>query len=207
MNFLNNNVNSKSYVKNTLSKKNLLITITILLSLTIITYLVLTTLSKKNITTIMHSTSKETVNNINLKQNSNLIGNKNIVFNTKLSDVSNKPVTKSNNQGFLSKIIRKDITVQPIYLFNMQLPFYRKININESPLLSFMSTIEVFYSISILLILAIIIAVLIIALLSRPVINLFSYLDVMGIFTRNKTKNNLSKELGIGSHDNITKNF
>ncbi|HCW53090.1 MAG TPA: hypothetical protein DG753_04980 [Clostridium sp.] len=207
MKFLNNNLKSKSSAKNTVYKKNLLIPISILLSLTILTCLTLTILVRKDIKTIMNSTSKITTKSINLWKHPKLIGTKDTDPTTKLSNITNKPNINSNNRGLISKITNKNITLQPIYLFNKQLPFYRKVNINKSPFLSFMSTIEVFYSISILLILSIIIIVLIIALLSRPVIDFFASLDPMYLFKRNKAANIISNEMDINSHDKITKNF
>lgn len=179
MNHLKNNVNYKSSIKNTLSKKHVLIAISIVILLTITACLTLTILVKKDIEVNKNSTAKITTQNTDLGENSKSISTTD---------------TKSNDKEVLSKMTKKDITLKPVYLFNKKLPFYRQVNIKESSILSFMSTLEVFYSISILLIFAIIIVTLIVALLYKPATKLFAYLNIKKVFRKNNTQNTLNKK-------------
>lgn len=128
--------------------------------------------------------------------------------NKKNSKVHNNFNYYDSLKNFTKNIsLKKNVSLTPVYLFNKQLPFYKKVNAEQSPVLSFMSTLEIFYSINILIVFLIIILALIISLLYKPLTSLLSALDVIGIFTKNKNRINLNDELDMSSDDKITKNF
>lgn len=204
MKFLNNNVKTKLPTKYVISTKISQKIIAILFSLIILALLTTNILIKKNMIITIKSTSKETFKNIDLYLNLKLDNIKESIYNTKFTDNSSN--TNSTNKKLIFQTTNKNN--DKLNFTNNTYPNkHKEININKSPILSFMSGLEIFYSLSLLIILIVIISVLIIALLYQPAINLLSSLDIMGIFTKNKAENHLTDQIYISSEDESTNNF